>query len=364
MIGWVKALKSINIKVGVHAIMRGNTEDYSELQPKLFALSSISKVIIKIFGEGGVNMYRGFPNPILYLNALRKEKPDVIIVRGLKRWFPIMAAVYGRLLGVKIIIYSQETLYTNYTKKRMFQVEFINALFNSVWITPVLGKVNVKASIPKDSFFIPFVVTTEGRRTALIPSNNITRILSIGKFTERKNHLLLLEVLLKIKQEGHQFVLTIIGELSGDDHNQYYQQVLEFLTSNNMQDDVILKTNVSHTSIEAFYQDADLFVLPARNEPASIAVLEAIAHGLPVICSTTCGTQWYIDHLQTGYVFESESPDDLEKGIFWYLQHSDKKRMNAQVKDKGYEISMENYLKQFDKILYAKFCLNLFPKAE
>ena len=55
----------------------------------------------------------------------------------------------------------------------------------------------------------------------------------------------------------------------------------------------------------------DLFVLPSREEPASVSLLEAMAHSLPVICSDSNGTQCYIRPGENGYVFGTDDLDGL-----------------------------------------------------
>jgi glycosyltransferase involved in cell wall biosynthesis len=54
-----------------------------------------------------------------------------------------------------------------------------------------------------------------------------------------------------------------------------------------------------------------VFVLPSRDEPLGVVILEAMSYGLPVICSDTAGVQWCIERGGNGYVFKSDDADDL-----------------------------------------------------
>ena len=51
--------------------------------------------------------------------------------------------------------------------------------------------------------------------------------------------------------------------------------------------------------------------LEAAEKVKNEAVLEAMGKGLPVICSNTCGTRWYVQEGITGRLFEDGSLDSL-----------------------------------------------------
>ena len=63
------------------------------------------------------------------------------------------------------------------------------------------------------------------------------------------------------------------------------------------------------------YRLHDLFVLPARNELAGVALLEAMAHSLPVVCSDSCGLKSCIRTDENGHVFRTDDVDDLKESI-------------------------------------------------
>ncbi|WP_285060292.1 glycosyltransferase family 4 protein [Pedobacter ginsengisoli] len=358
MVGWIQALRDNGSQVNVHAIIQGSTENHKELIPQIFPLSKLSEFIIDLLGEGGVNKFRGFPNPVKYYRELKRLKPDILIVRDIKRWFSLVAAICARLLGIKIVIYSQITLNSHYSVKRRFMFNFILSIFDAIWITPILGDKNRKVNLPQRLFYIPFAINTNKPCNKEI--SRPIKIMTIGKFVKRKRHLLLLQALSELREEGYDFELIIVGENSTPIHTEQLFKIEEYLLVSNISKQVTINTNIPHEEIGNFYEGTDIFVLPASNEPAGIVVLEAISYGLPVICSDTCGTRWYLDHLENAYIFRDNQLSDLKEGLRWYFNVKDKLSLRELCKENAQAtISGDNYIKLLNKALNSHFGINL-----
>lgn len=68
-------------------------------------------------------------------------------------------------------------------------------------------------------------------------------------------------------------------------------------------------------SLEEVLLAADLFVLPSYREGLSLALLEAMAHGLPVVVTDIPGNRVVVQDEQTGLVVPPKSPQQLAKAI-------------------------------------------------
>jgi len=76
--------------------------------------------------------------------------------------------------------------------------------------------------------------------------------------------------------------------------------------------------DISDENLPAYYQAADLFVLPSsqRSEAFGIVLLEAMAAGTPVISTElTTGTSWVNQHESTGLVVPPGDPEALARAI-------------------------------------------------
>ncbi|PYS38032.1 MAG: hypothetical protein DMG14_19190 [Acidobacteria bacterium] len=66
-----------------------------------------------------------------------------------------------------------------------------------------------------------------------------------------------------------------------------------------------------------YYQAAELFVLPSRSEGMSLALLEAMACGLPVVATDVSGSKELVTDGETGWIVENtDDPRPLVEGLF------------------------------------------------
>ncbi len=70
-----------------------------------------------------------------------------------------------------------------------------------------------------------------------------------------------------------------------------------------------------HNDPSPFYAMADLFILPSRHEPLGNVILEAWAHGLPVVSTRTEGPMELITDGENGILADPASPRDLSDKI-------------------------------------------------
>ncbi len=67
--------------------------------------------------------------------------------------------------------------------------------------------------------------------------------------------------------------------------------------------------------VEAFYKMADLFVFPSLREGLPVSVIEAMAAGLPVICTRIRGSADLVTEGRNGCFIEVDRPDSIIQAI-------------------------------------------------
>jgi|UniRef100_UPI00404B079E glycosyltransferase involved in cell wall biosynthesis len=102
-------------------------------------------------------------------------------------------------------------------------------------------------------------------------------LLNVGTIETRKNSLLIVKALKKLKDTIH---LVIIGK-----ETPYAQVVKDFITNNNLKSRVHFLKNVSFHDLPGIYQQASIFIYPSEFEGFGIPVVEALSSGIPVIAA-------------------------------------------------------------------------------
>jgi glycosyltransferase involved in cell wall biosynthesis len=97
---------------------------------------------------------------------------------------------------------------------------------------------------------------------------------------------------------------------------------------------------------------ADLFVFPTHFEGMPLALLEAMAHQVPVVASDIEGVMEIMAHQQQGLLFRMGDRDDLSKTLAWALQHPEQMYQLAQnAKRQVQEFSEDKMVKETLQLL-------------
>ena len=298
-----------NILVDFYVTRIGQSEDHTKLIPTIIKQSSFHKFIKKLIKPKNDILY-DYKYGIPSLNELYKyivKKYDIVIIRNPNNSLALLYAICSKISKTKVVFYTQKEVYTS--KNRLlkdFITKLLIRIFDANWISPCLGDANYP-KVSERLEYVPFCINIEKYSKEWFINSKIN-ILAIGKFEERKKHLLLIHALLKMNSINS-FTLTIIGEVTTPEHQVYLEKVKKLISLNNI--DVLIKTNVRPDKMKVYYMKSDLFVLPSVNEPASVSNLEAMSYALPVITTDTNKTSCYTENNYNGYIVKSNDLADL-----------------------------------------------------
>lgn len=137
-------------------------------------------------------------------------------------------------------------------------------------------------------------------------------LLSVGELTVRKNHEVVIQALARLRDPNIKYYICGRGELE--------QKLRKLADKLNLADSV--KFLGFRDDISSLCNCADLFVFPSAQEGLSVALMEAIASKIPVICSDIRGNTELVADKEA--LFGYRDIADIAKKIKEYL-YTDKR---------------------------------------
>lgn len=122
--------------------------------------------------------------------------------------------------------------------------------------------------------------------------DNHYMILSVGELISRKNHEIVLDSIAKLNDSNIIYVICGVGPLE----NELKQKAKRL----GIESQVVFAGYC--TNIPEIYRAADIFIFPSLQEGLPVALMEAMAAGLPIIASNIRGNNDLITHKKNGYL--------------------------------------------------------------
>lgn len=169
--------------------------------------------------------------------------------------------------------------------------------------------------------------------------DSIFRILFVGTVGVRKGIIYLLEAL---KVLEIQFECLIIGKVESDFKNlfQTYSPFFKHIE------------RVEHSQLKYYYSNASIFVFPSLDEGMAYVQLEAMACGLPVICTPNSGGDSVIRDGQDGFIVPIRDPISIKDKIeYLYQNPSELQRMSQNSLLRAKEFTWERYGRELEETL-------------
>lgn len=249
------------------------------------------------------------------------KKPwDAIVVSGYSSPTAMLAMAYLRLRGIPFYMevdggLIREESGMKYRFKKMLVSAADRWISSGSYTTQYLTHYGARE---EDTFFYPFSSLKEGdilprpvsaeekaalRRDLSMGEGPV--ILSVGQFISRKGFDVLLRAATALGPEPSVYIV-------GGEPTEEYQTLKETLGLKNVHFVGFLKKE----QLAKYYQAADLFVLPTREDIWGLVINEAMAYGLPVVTTDRCvaGLE-LVENGITGYLVPVDDPEALAEAI-------------------------------------------------
>ena len=166
-------------------------------------------------------------------------------------------------------------------------------------------------------FTVPYGTNTKlfNTDTSLGKKAQKFRVIFVGLLSLQKGVHYLLKAWENLNLPENQTELLLVGSWRND--------LKQLLKNKKYKKKIIFYGGTTQNKLKELYQSSHLFVLPSVQEGLAMVTGEAMASGLPVICSTHTGADELITDRKEGFLVPARSSDALEEKIRWCFKHQE-----------------------------------------
>lgn len=132
------------------------------------------------------------------------------------------------------------------------------------------------------------------------------RICCVGRLEKVKNIKMLIEAMAKVDNIGD-YRCDIYGT------GTLQQELQQMISDNNLEEIITLKGYTN--AMKKVYDEHDVMVQPSIYEAFGLTLIEAMACGVPVVCSNVGGMSEIVENNKTGFLFDINHTEELTKII-------------------------------------------------
>lgn len=259
----ISRIKKFLCKVfsAIYKTIQPNAKILSDIYAYSSFPSELRIALTKELQQGNYDIIIGVHAPLAArLATLQKSLPDTKIIGWIHNSFE---ALFG-----------EKSLYIGPQRKRHYIYQFMK-----LDATVLLCHHDAETYYQYDKSFKPTVIYNPLTLKPGKPSQGISKqFLAVGRFShQHKGFDLLIEAFYLFAQNNREWKLDIVGE--GPEEELYRELIAKYHLENR------IEIHPFTNNVQTFYSNAQIYVLSSRWEGFGLVLVEAMAHGLPVISS-------------------------------------------------------------------------------
>jgi len=315
----------------------------NDIDPKLDNLIRSLKIKILIL-HGNI-----ISNAIKLLYLIKQRKIDIIISYLARTNF--LNAFIGKISGVKIRVGGIRNSYmSNY--KMLFQRFLHNNLLTCSISNSYRGKYELerkgfkgeKIYVIQNAFIGKYYMKTK-------INNNITYILSVGRFVAQKDYITAIKsfeiALNECFKKNHTIKYLILG------YGEKKKEIELYLLNHKIKNVEIIE---NPKNLEKYFMNADIFLSTSLFEGFSNSIMEAMAYSLPIIATNVGDNSYLIKDNYNGFLVNVGDYHDIGRKIVYLVLNKD---IRIQMGLNSYFIIKNNFTIDNFKVRYLELLKDL-----
>lgn len=154
------------------------------------------------------------------------------------------------------------------------------------------------------------------------PQNEVPVISTIARYFYQKNGLKYIRAISLLKRKGVKAKFYWYGNI----HQEAYQEMKNLVENLELTDYIELCDKVDNPL--DVYQKSDIFCLPSLYEGYPNVICEAMACGLPIVCSNVCDNPLIVENGVGGFLFNPISEENIAKALELMINLSKEDKLN------------------------------------
>ncbi len=138
-----------------------------------------------------------------------------------------------------------------------------------------------------------------------VPIPQERRLVCVGRLSEQKGHLLLVEAVSQLVAEGLNFKLVFVGD------GPLRPQIEHLISTLKLHNHIEITGWATNTQVQQHLLSSQALVLPSFAEGLPVVIMEALALGRPVISSYVAGIPELVEPGKSGWLVPAGSLQDL-----------------------------------------------------
>lgn len=240
------------------------------------------------------------------LLGLIKNQPQIMHLntscshRGIYRDF--LCAFFAKLFRIKVILHCHCNVKDQLgnDKCAVFCFQTLCSLSSRILVLNQASKEYVKEVSNQKITIMPNFINDEFVCYKKIMNDNIKRIAFVGQVRKSKG----VDSIIEVAKNNKNIIFDLVGPLMSD----YNKTIL------NKIDNIVLHGVQDKEYIKSILDNADVFLFPSKSEGFSMALLEAMARGLPIITTDVGANKDMIEN-QGGVIVPVDDINAIDAAI-------------------------------------------------
>lgn len=127
-------------------------------------------------------------------------------------------------------------------------------------------------------------------------------------------------------RKGAHYLLQAFSEMQNENIKLYmvgmYDKNAELYSKYRNLSNVEFCGFVGHNKIQEYFMKSEIMIIPSLSEGMTLAGLEGLSQGVPLICTETSGVNDLINNYENGIVIREQDASEILNAVKWFILHT------------------------------------------